>query len=191
MAKILSDGKLILTNVRLAFPHLNEVSQKTNKYGAAFIFNKDSDNAKVLEETVLRVAKDKFGARAEKVVAAMKRTDKFPVKDGNNKADYAGYANNLYCNANSNVQPTLVMPDRRPMSEKEVAEYLYAGAVVNVVIGVFAYDSSKGGADGVGIGLQGVQFVTHGERFGGGAKAKDDDFPELELAEEDNINAFG
>lgn len=33
MAKMLSDGKLILTNVRLAFPHLNEVSQKTNKYG--------------------------------------------------------------------------------------------------------------------------------------------------------------
>ena len=183
MAKMLSDGKLILTNVRLAFPHLNEVSQKTNKYGAAFIFERDSDNAKLLEETVLRVAKEKFGARADKVIAAMKRTD--------NKADYAGYAGNLFCNANSNVQPTLVMPDRRPMSEKEIAEYLYAGAVVNVVVGVFAYDSSKGGADGVGIGLQGVQFVTHGERFGGGAKAKDEDFPELELAEEDNVDTFG
>lgn len=191
MAKILADNKIILTNVRLAFPHLNEVSPKTGKYGAALIFDKGSDSAKVLEETVLRVAKDKFGARADKVVAAMKRTDKFPVKDGNNKADYAGYAGNLFCNVNTNVQPTMVMPDRRPMSEKEVAEYLYAGAVVNAVLGVFAYDSSKGGADGVGLGLQGIQFVTHGERFGGGAKAKDEDFPELELAEEDNVDTFG
>lgn len=190
MAKILSDNKILLEGVRLAFPHLREVSPKTNKYGCALIFAKDSEEAKVLNEMVARVAKDKFGSRAEKVLAALRRTDKYPVKDGDTKADYAGYAGNAFCNANSATQPTLIMPNRVRMNEKEIQEYLYAGAVVNAIVGVFGYDSSKGGADGVGIGLQGIQFVTHGDRFSGGGAAKEDDFPELELAENDDVSAF-
>lgn len=192
MAKILGDNKIFLEKVRLAFPHLDTVSPKTGKYGCALIFGKDSEEAKLLEETILKVAKEGFGSRADKVLAGMKRTDKYPLKDGDTKADYAGYAGMAFCNANSNVAPTCITRDRRVMNEQEIKEFMYAGAVVNAIVALYKYDSSKGGGDGVGVGLQGVQFVENAERFSGGGKAKAEEFPELPPLEEDETAAaFG
>lgn len=197
MAKIIGDGtRVYLQRVRLAFPHFLDISPKTKKYGCALIFPVDSDEAKALDKVARQIAKDKFGARAEKVIAHMKRVDRYPVKDGNTKEDLAGYAGNAYCNANCPTPPTMLLPDRTEMNEKQVKEYLYSGAVVNAIVALYGYDSSKGGIDGVGMALQGIQFVEEGEHFSGGSKAKADEFEELapvggaEMDTEDNAENF-
>lgn len=189
MAKLTKDGKLLIENVLLSFPHLTEKSDRTGKFGAAFLIEKDSENAKAISAQIEKCAREGFGTRAEKVLAAMKRTDKFPLKDGDNKEEMAGYAGRLFINANSNVQPKCFGPSCKELSEKEMAELLYAGARVNAIIAFFKYSHSTGG-EGVGVGLQGVQFVEHSDRFGGGATAKAEDFPVLaENTEETGFEA--
>lgn len=182
MAKVFSDGKrILLENVVLAFPHL-VTPPPEGKFSCALIFDKNSSEAKVLDEVAKQVAKEGFGDKADKVIKGMAKSGRYPVKDGDDKDEYDGYAGKAYTNAYSQVKPSAFHRNREEMTDSERQEYLYSGAVVNAVVSLYKYSNKNG--DGVGVGLMGIQFVKEGERLAGGGKAKADDFDDLPVQEE-------
>ena len=66
MAKKLSDGSILLENVTLSFPHILEPNTSLEgakpKYGCALLMDKDSQEAKAIETSIVAVAKEAFGA---------------------------------------------------------------------------------------------------------------------------------
>lgn len=185
MAKKLSDGSVLLEGVTLSFPHILEPNTSLDgakpKYGCALLMDKDSQEAKAIDASIVATAKEAFGAKGDKVVAGMKAKGKFPLKDGNLKEELAGYAGRLFINANSGIVIPCYNRDRSKMNEQEIRELMYAGATVNAIVSFYKY-SHKTGGDGVGIGLKGLQFVKDGDRLSGGGVAKGEDFPEIEAA---------
>lgn len=185
MAKKLSDGSILLENVTLSFPHILEPNTSLEgakpKYGCALLMDKDSQEAKAIETSIVATAKEAFGAKGEKVVAGMKAKGKFPLKAGDLKEELAGYAGRLFINTNSGIVIPCYKRDRTKMNEQEIREMMYAGATVHAIVSFYKY-SHKTGGDGVGIGLKGLQFVKDGDRLSGGGVAKAEDFPELEAA---------
>ncbi|MFD1244790.1 ssDNA-binding protein [Paralysiella testudinis] len=64
----------------------------------------------------------------------------------------------------------------------------YAGCYVNAKIDIWAQDSQYGKR--INAGLSGVQFIRHGEAFGGGAPATEADFADLAVADDEDEEAL-
>lgn len=109
--------------------------------------------------------------------AWIKAKDKSCLHDGNLKAQYEGFAGNLFVSAaSSKVAPTVINRDKSPVTEN--MGVIYAGCYVNAIVQVWVMDDPKNGK-GLFAGLMGVQFSEPGAAFGGGAVASPDMFPTL------------
>lgn len=172
---------MLLENVRLSFPNLFVASSfspdQAKKFSATFIFDKDSDTAKAVMAEISRVAKERWGEKAEPTLKSLKAQNKLALRDGSEKADKDGFGDSVYfVNASTDKRPGVYDRDRTPLSVEDGR--VYAGCYVNAVVEFWAQSNQYG--QRVNCSLKGVQFVRDGDPFGGATPATADDFPALE-----------
>ena len=103
---------------------------------------------------------------AEKWGTKVPKSLRTPLKDGDN-SDYEEQAGHVTFNCSSIRRVPIVGTDLLPLSDDRIAEEVYGGQRARVAVRAFAYEVD--GSKGVSFGLQMVQVLGGGERFGGGA----------------------
>lgn len=135
---------------------------------------------KKLAEAEEAVAKEKWGAKADAVLRSIRAAGKGVVKNGDTKAEYDGYAGNMFVSCRSEKRPLVIDRDLSPLVQADGR--LYSGCYAHVQIEVWAQDNSYGKR--INAQLTGVMFSRDGDSFGGGAgPAKPDDFGDLSADE--------
>lgn len=170
--------KVKLNDVRLAFPQLFEakaVNDGAEKFSAAFLFAPDHGAATVIKKAMAEVAKVKWGEKAAEVYKGLQANDRLALHDGDKKADYGGYAGQLFINASNDLRPLVIDGNKRPLQASDGK--VYAGCYVNASIELWAQDNRYGKR--INASLLGVQFLRDGERLAGGSVATEDDFEAL------------
>jgi hypothetical protein len=180
--------KVVLTNVRLSFPHLFTPQAGTDggepKYNATFIVEPGSVNAKALAAAVSAVAKEKWADKATATLTALRKGDKVCYREepkANQSGDvYAGFEDMHWVSASDKTRPTVIDRDKSPLTAADGRPY--GGCYVNVILDVWPQDNAYGKR--VNASLKGVQFVKNGDAFSGGAPASADEFDVVEAPEE-------
>lgn len=175
--------KLKINNFRAAFPVIftPKAAQGEGKLSrsCAFIGDPKDPQIAMLEAALLTVAKEKWGAKGESTLKALRAADKVALHDGDRK-DYEGFAGMVYLSASkaeSKGRVTVIDRDKSPLTEADGR--IYAGCYVNAVITLWAQDNSFGKR--INAELCGIQFSKDGDAFGGGSAAtvEEDDFDDI------------
>lgn len=176
--------KLVLKNVRLAFPSLWEkksFGEGEPAYQAAFILPHDHPQVPAIRELVDKLGKEKWDKSWPTVKKQLEAGDKGVLHDGDTKANLAGYEGNLFINARNKERPLILDQRKNPLSMEDGKPY--GGCYVNAVLDIWAQDNQFGKR--INASLSGVQFFKDGPAFSSGASASLDDFDELEADDED------
>lgn len=174
-------GRILLKDVRLAFPKLHRAEQVNGqgdpKFGATLILGPDHPQLEDLRKIQDAVAKDKWKEKAAAIVKTLDKQDRLAVHDGDIKSQYDGFPGNFYVSANAqeSAKPTVVDQARNPLAENSGKPY--AGCYVNASIEVWAQDNKFG--QRVNTTLRGVQFLRDGDAFSAGRPADADEFEEV------------
>lgn len=172
-------SKLILKNVRLAFPDLFVAKAvnagDTPRFGAQLIVEKGSANEAAIDAAITEVANAKWGAKADDNLKILKAKAKICFLDGDLKSEYQGFAGNMSLSAGNTVRPTVVGRDRAPLTEAD--GIVYSGCYVNAIVEIWAQENTHGKR--INCSLRGIQFSHDGEAFSGGGVASADEFEEL------------
>lgn len=159
-----------LSNVRLAFPVLFEAKTVNGDgkpaFSASFLIDPADPQIAAINAEIERVAKDKWGAKAEAMLKTLRATDKLALHDGDLKANYDGYPGNLYISARNAVKPHVLDRDAKTFLQ-EADGKIYAGCYVNAIIDFWAQDNNYGKR--INATLHKVQFYADGDAFAGGA----------------------
>lgn len=179
--------KLMLKNVRLAFPVLKEPEQfqgqGKKRYSATLLI--DKSNVALLGEinaAMRKVASEKWGeAKADAAVKGLKAGGKTALGDGDTKDQYDGFAGCFYVGAHSqeNAPPRLLNGARVELPRD--TGVIYPGCYVNCSVEFWAQDNQYGKR--INASLRGVQFVKDGDSFAAGAPASLDEFETVEGVE--------
>lgn len=183
-------GRLMLKNVRLAFPNLFEPSTVAGegepRYSAAFILPADHPQIKEINAKIKAVAAEKWKDKADAQIKALEKTGKIALHDGDEKPQYDGFPGNLFISASAKVsaRPTVIDQNKAPLTERDGKPY--AGCYVNVSLDFWAQDNAYGKR--INAQLRGVQFLRDGDAFSAGRPADSDEFEEVtEGADADDI----
>lgn len=184
-----------LNNLRLAFPNVFKPSARTQGetpyYSALFPVEPGSANDKLIRANIEKVVKEKFGAKAEKRLAAIAAKGDVFYKDGpkmNKDGDpYDGFEGMNHFRASNRNR--LVVVDRKGQPISEDDGVIYAGCIVNVQIDIWVQDNQF--ATRVNGKLLAIQYVKDAEPFGGGVRVGVDTFQPLDDEEEEAENALG
>lgn len=168
-------SKVILQNVRLAFPNIFRPSEQFDNFGAQLIIEKGSENEKKINAAILEAANTKWTAKAESTIKQLKAGNKICFTDGDSKAEYEGFEGNMALSATNRQRPTVVGKDRSPLTEAD--GIIYAGCYVNAVVDIWPQDNQWGKR--INASLKGIQFFADGDSFTGGGVASTDDFEDL------------
>lgn len=182
-----------LQNVRLAFPDLFKPDDKYNKYGAVFIIDPKHRQVKEIEEAIEAVAKEKWGAKADAVLAKLRKDgdicysrDEYEDKNGE---PYAGFEGMFWIRGGNSAQPTIVDVNRAPLTERSGKPY--PGCYVNAHLDIWPQDNDFGRR--INASLSGVQFLRDGDAFTGGRPSSVDEFEDMsdgadaELPDDDEV----
>lgn len=170
--------KLVLTNVRLAFPAIFEaksVQGEEPAFSASLIFPPDHKQIGEVNDAIEAVAKEKWGAKATEMLKSMRAKDNVCLHDGDTKANYDGFEGNFYISARSKTRPLILDRDKTPLTQSDGKPY--GGCYVVAVLELWAQDNQFGKR--VNAQLKGVQFYRDGDAFSGGAPADESDFDNL------------
>lgn len=180
-----------ISNVRLTFPQLFDAKQVNNqgdpKFSAAFLIPKDHPQLPEIKAAIVAAATEKWGAKHEEVLKALKVSDKLAIHDGDAKDQYDGYAGNYFINASNKIRPLVIGPNREPLVAADGKPY--SGCYVTAIVEFWAQDNQFGKR--VNASLLGVQFVKDGERLAGGGVAAADDFEAIPPAEGQKVAESG
>lgn len=179
-----------VTGVYLSYPHLFEPYRpkrpeqgkdgkpKPGKYGGKFCFDKkDAESAKDAKQIYAKIV--------EMAKTAFKQTlpaDRYCLRDG---AQLTEDMHSYYVlSASEDMKPTVVDRRRNPVTDED--DLFYAGCKVNATIRLWVQNNTDYGKR-INANLVGVQFNSHGERWGGRAKPKVDEmFDDVADQFEDN-----
>jgi hypothetical protein len=187
----LSETRIRLNNVRIAFPKLAEPEafpngkDPTKYYSASFLLPKDHPQIKQLNDLMLALAVGKWGPKkGPQVLAAAKAIGKVFFRDGDAKAAHDGFEGNMFVSARSKESDPPELRDgmRTILTPAAGAKLIYGGCYVNAIIECYAYTK---GNNGLGAGLKGVQYRSKGDAFVGGPPPEDDDYEEIAAPEEE------
>jgi hypothetical protein len=171
--------KIKLNGVRLSFPQLFEATTVNGEgkpaFSAAFLISPKDPQVAAINAAIDAVAKEKWGAKAEANIKAMRAADKVCLHSGDLKSNYDGFEGNLYVSARNSMRPLVIDVNKSPLTEQDGKPY--AGCYVNASIELWAQDNNYGKR--VNATLMGVQFYKDGESFTGGGVADTDDFDDL------------
>jgi hypothetical protein len=152
------------------------------KFSVLLVFDKKADLSE-LEEAVVEAAVEKFGSKAEEMLA--KGKIKNPIRDAEDyvdeeKDDEENFPFNMprakmirFAKNEDQGAPGVVDADAEPIMDK--SEF-YSGCKARVSCRAYAYDQN--GNKGVSFALINVQKIKDGERLGGSDPNAEDDFKE-------------
>lgn len=180
---------------RLSFPALAEPKGYKNsepKYSVTMLFPKGSPALKPLKLAAYSILREKFGENKDKWPGILGRVDLsnylsptgkdgWPFRDGD-LSHIDGYAGMVSVKATSKKAPSVVGRGRKPIEDIETD--VYAGCYCRCSVIAYYY---KNEGEGVGFGLQNVQFLRDGEAFSGRSKVEDD----FTVLEEDAVSDTG
>lgn len=174
-------GRILLKNVRLAFPNLFEpttvAGEGKPRYSATLIIPADHPQLAEIRAKQDAVAQAKWGQKAAAVVKGLDKQDKLALHDGDTKVKYDGFPGNFFISAaaQENAAPTVIDRDRSPLSARSGRPY--AGCFVNASLEFWAQDNSYG--QRINAQLRGIQFYADGDSFSAGRPADADEFEEV------------
>lgn len=184
--------KVVLENVRLAFSHpglfvaSSVEGEGQPKFSCSLILTPTHKGIKQMKDAALAVAQEKWGAKAAQMIAAMTAQDKHPLHNGDSKANYDGFPGNFFVSCRSVKKPLVIDRDRTPLDQS--SPILYSGAYVNAIIDLWPQDNKFGKR--VNAQVQGIQYFGRGDAFsGGGVVASQDEFADLGVEEEAELEA--
>lgn len=190
MSKKITETKVMLTNVRLSYPHLFApygFEGNAEKYSASLLVDKDDTETVSAIESAVKAATLDGTARlwGGKKPANLK----LPLRDGDaERPDDSAYTNMYFFNASSKSAPQVVGKYLDANTGKPVQlteEDVYPGCYVNVTVNFYPFNVS--GNKGVAAGLGNVQKEGDGEHLDGFSSAeKDFDFDEAPQASLDD-----
>lgn len=151
-------------------------------YSLTSIFGKDHPVHAELLAAEEKVAKEKWGAKADAILKQIRAQGKGVVKDGDSKAAYSGFEGNAFVSSRSETRPTVIDKDKSVLVAADGKPY--SGCYGNMQVEVWAQDNAYGKR--INAQLLGAQFTRDGDSFGGGGRAADpDDFDDLSAEDED------
>lgn len=176
-------GRMMLKNVRLAFPSLYEATvvgddpKAKPRYSAMLIIPTDHPQFVEIQTKMKAVAKDKWKDKAADIYKGLEKSDKLALHDGDTKSQYDGVAGNFFISAASqeSARPTVIDQNKSPLTAKDGKPY--AGCYVNASIDLWAQDNGFGKR--INAQLRGVQFLRDGDAFAAGRPADSDEFEEV------------
>jgi hypothetical protein len=171
--------KLKLNNVRLAFPALFEAKTVNGEgepaFSAVLLVDPKDPQVKTINAAIDAVAKEKWGPKADALLAAMRKADKTCLHDGDLKQQYSGFEGQLFVSARSKSRPLVIDGDKTPLTAADGRPY--AGCYVHASIELWAQDNSYGKR--INAQIRGVQFYRDGDAFAGGGAASEDEFDDV------------
>lgn len=172
--------KIKLENVRLAFPALFEAKTVNGEgepaFSASFLMSAKHPAVQTLRDAFEAVGKDKWGAKWPAIKKEIAAKDRFALHDGDTKADYAGFAGNMFVSARNKSRPLVIDRDKSPLTSADGRPY--AGCYVHASIELWAQDNNYGKR--INASLRGVQFFKDGDAFAGGGAASEDEFDSVD-----------
>lgn len=174
-------GRILLKDVRLAFPNLFEpttvAGEGKPRYSAMLIIPADHPQLEEIRAVQVAVAQAKWSAKAPAILKGLDKQDKLALHDGDTKSKYDGLPGNWFISAaaQENAAPTVIDRDRSPLSARSGRPY--AGCYVNASIELWAQDNSYG--QRINAQLRGIQFLRDGDSFSAGRPADADEFDEV------------
>lgn len=173
--------KIILNNVRLAFPKIWE-PEAFNGSGdpacsASFLIDPNTQKGEIakMAAAIKQVAADKWGAKADAMLKSIVAKGDVCLRDGAEKAEYDGFEGMKFVAARNKARPVVVDRNRTPLTQADGRPY--GGCYVNASIDVWAQDNGYGKR--INAKLLAVQFVRDGDAFGGGASGSAEDFDDI------------
>jgi len=161
--------KFVTGKVRFSFVHVFEPAETLNgslKYSVSILIPKSD------KDTVARFHKafeECKAANAAYFGGSIPKMLKGGLRDGDAEKDDPVYAGHYFINANSNEKPGIVDADLNPIMDKDE---FYSGCYGRASITLYPYDAS--GSKGIAAGLNNVQKLEDGEKFGGATSAAAD-----------------
>jgi len=137
------------------------------KYSVSAIVPKKDKAVVALINKAIETAKQ--NGKDSKWSGKIPATLKLPLRDGDAEKDDAAYAGHYFINASSNEKPGIVDADLNPIID--ISEF-YSGCYGRASITLYPYDTS--GSKGIAAGLNNVQKLEDGEKFGGSTSAAAD-----------------
>ena len=172
--------EIALKRVRISFPHLfiprAAVPGGSEKYGASFWLGADdTDQLALIRDAVKEIAKVDFKGKKPKKVAVSKGEEKYPEDE-----QYEGIT---IVNAYNWSRPVVVDHARVALDANPdgQCDLIYPGCYVNASLTAYSYKVAGGG---IAFGLEGVQWVSEGDRLDNRGNAKSM-FDEVEADEEE------
>jgi hypothetical protein len=200
VTNIAPTGRISLKNVRLSFAQgLFEPStipgadaNAKPKFNCGLLLPPDHPQVKEIREKTVKVAGEKWAAKAAGVLKSLEKQDRLALHDGDVKPNYAGYPGNLFLSpsAMENTPPFLgrtVDGQIVEMDARTAAKCIYSGCYVDASIELWAQDNQYG--QRINAQLRGVTFRRDGDAFGAGGSAHADEFePATEGADADDMS---
>mgnify|MGYP001057866225 CR=1 FL=1 len=189
---------IMLSDVRLSFPHLVEPQKnQTNdgkyrvSYSAEFIMPMDHKGFKDFQARVGELAQEKWKDHAQSVLNMIQQDRKLRCYGkGDEKINqktfkvYDGYEGNVYITAGCSTimesadgvakRPQMIQQDgsavdaMNTMAYQQTARKMYGGCRVNVAIKPWCQENKHG--RGIRCDLVAIQFLRDDEPFGGGSE---------------------
>jgi hypothetical protein len=180
--------EIILKNVPMYFENVYEPSVSKGAkagtlpaYSARYAIEPGSANDKLINETILKVATDKWGDKTASVLAkiiadknSMYIEGEYKDKDGET---YEGFEGMFSIGTRSEKLKPRVSDKFNRVVESGDPGAPYGGCVVHAAIDIWAQDNSYGRR--INAVTQGVMFVADGTPVGGGRPASDSTFAGL------------
>lgn len=179
--------KIMLEDVRMAFPALytpQSIGDGEPAYGARFIIEPGSENAKKIEAAIQAVAADKWADKAKDVLAVIDKNDKSsylrePYASKKTGEVFSGFEGKYSLGTRTPADKP--RPSTFDRSKREVGPndgVFYGGCYVDASVDIWAQDNTYGRR--INASLLGVRFWRDGDAFSGSGPARADDFADRE-----------
>ena len=167
--------KILLKNVRLAFPALFEAKaydfNSETKYSAKLLIDKCDPQLKTLESAIEAVAKERWKEKYKRALEKINASDKSCVSDGDMKGDSPGFEGHVFVRASNRQRPLVLDGSKNILTGTE--GLIYSGCYVIASLDIWAQVKFQ---DRINATLLGVQFYRDGDHFSAGAIPSLDDF---------------
>lgn len=172
-----------LENVRVSYfygfePYIgtDSAGKQTKSYCSHFLLPTGHPSLAKVQAAIVGVAKAMWKEKYVEMLTAFKGQDRICLHEGNiSKPGEDAYKDIKYLSGNSKNRFTIVETrDGRNVPLTPADGRPYSGSYVNAIVGIWAQANKWGKR--INCQIQGVQFLKHGEAFGGGRVAAPDEF---------------
>lgn len=148
------------------------------KYSASFLVPKEDPQIKMLQGIMVQLADEKWGEKGAQTLKSLLVGKKVFLRDGDEKADYAGFEGNMFFNAlrlSKKGAPLVILQDKTPVIETD--GIIFAGCYVDVSCELYAQDNAYGKR--INCALRAIRFLRTGDCLAGNAPASEEEFDDL------------